>query len=53
MHYGLFENEDLPTSKTQVRMGTTFGRSGFWGRLGGQTVVMIGRWYSRQPLTRS
>ena len=36
MHYGLFENGDLQlaTSKTKGRMGTTFGRSGFWDRLG-------------------
>ena len=29
------------------RMGTSFGRSAFWDRSGGQALVMIGRWYSR------
>ena len=33
------------------RMGTSFGRSDFWDRSGGQALVMIGRWFSRQPLT--
>ena len=32
-------------------MGTSFRCNDFWVRLGGQTLVMIGRWYSRQPLT--
>ena len=31
-------------------MGTNFRRNDFWNRLGGQTLVMIGRWYSRQQL---
>ena len=31
------------------RMGTSFGRSAFWDRSGGQALVMIGRWFSRQP----
>ena len=33
------------------RMGTSFGRSDFWDRSGGQALVMIGRWFSRQLLT--
>ena len=32
------------------RMGKSFGCSDFWDRLGGQALVVIGRWYSRQPL---
>ena len=39
------------TSETSKKMGTTFGISDFWDRLGGQELYMIGRWYSRQPLT--
>ena len=36
----------LPTSETKRRRGTGFGCSAFWVRLGGQALVMIGRWYS-------
>ena len=32
-------------------MGTSFERSDFWGSLSEQVLVMIGRWYSQQPLT--
>ena len=32
-------------------MGASFRHRDFWDRLGGQALVMIGRWYSRQPLT--
>ena len=32
-------------------MGTSVGLNDFWDRLGGQALVIIGRWYSRQPLT--
>ena len=32
-------------------MGKSFGHSDFWHHFGGQALVMIGRWYSRQPLT--
>ena len=32
-------------------MATNFTRNDFWDHLGGQALVMIGRWYSRQPLT--
>ena len=32
-------------------MDTRFERNDFWDRLGEQALVMIGRWYSRQPLT--
>ena len=31
-------------------MGTSFRHNDFWDHLGGQALVMIGRWYSRQPL---
>ena len=41
----------FPTSETCRRIGTSFGRSDVWDRLSGQALVMIGRWYSRQPLT--
>ena len=39
------------TPETLRGMGTSFWRSDFWDRLGGQALVMIGRWYSRQTLT--
>ena len=39
------------TSETLGRMGTSFACSDFWDCLGGQVLVLIGRWYSRQPLT--
>ena len=39
------------TSKTSKEMGTTFGISDFWDRLGGQGLIMIGWWYSGKPLT--
>ena len=32
------------------RMGTSVGCSDFWDRLNRQALVMIGRWYSRQPI---
>ena len=32
-------------------MGTSFRHHDFWDRLGGRALVMIGRWYSSQPLT--
>jgi len=32
-------------------MRLSFRRNDFWDHLGGQALVMIGRWYSRQPLT--
>ena len=31
-------------------MGTNFRGNEFWNPLGGQTLVMISRWYSRQQL---
>ena len=34
-------------------MGTSFGCSDFWECLGGQALVMIGQWHSRQPLTNN
>ena len=33
------------------RMGKSSGRSDFWDHFGGQALVMIDGWYSRQPLT--
>ena len=39
------------TPETIGEMGTSFRRNHFWDRLGGQAIVMIGWWYSRQPLT--
>ena len=33
------------------RMGTSFECSDSFNHLGGQKLVMIGRWYSRQPFT--
>ena len=33
------------------RISKSFGSSEFWDSLGGQVLVMIGPWYSRQPLT--
>ena len=39
------------TRGKRERMGKSFGRSDFWHHFGGQALVMIGRWYSRQPLT--
>ena len=38
-------------SETLRRMGMSFGCSELWDRLGGQALVMIGQWHSRQPLT--
>ena len=38
-------------SETPWRMGTSFWRGDFWDHLGAQALVMIGGWYSRQPLT--
>ena len=32
-------------------MGKGFRRNDFWDHLGGKALVMIGRWYWRQPLT--
>ena len=34
-------------------MATSFGCSDFWDCLGGQALVMIGQWHSRQPLTNN
>ena len=39
------------TRGKRERMGKSSGRSDFWHHFGGQALVMIGRWYSRQPLT--
>ena len=41
----------FPTPETVRQMGTSFRCNHFWDRLGGQALVMIGWWYSRQPLT--
>ena len=49
---GRWEENALPLPLDTIRgMDTRFRRSNVWDRLGGQAVVMIGRWYSRQPLT--
>ena len=42
----------LSYTVTYGRMGTSFGRSDFWGSLGGQALVRIVRWYSRQQLDK-
>ena len=34
-----------------IRGMGSFRRNDFWESLVGQALVMIGRWYSRQPLT--
>ena len=33
----------FPTSETLGRMGTSFARSDFWDRCGGQALFIIGR----------
>ena len=47
----LFLHKQFLTPETTRVMGTSFQRNDFWDRFGGQVLVMIGRWYSRQPLT--
>ena len=32
-------------------MGKSFGCTDFWDRFGGQGLVMIGQWFSKQPST--
>ena len=40
----------IPTPETIREMGTSFLHNDFtWDRLGGEGIVMIGRWYSRKP----
>jgi len=39
------------TRGKRERMGKSSERSDFWDHFGGQALVMIGGWYSRQPLT--
>ena len=46
-----FAIDQFPTPETRGRMGTSFRCSDFSDRLGGQALVVIGRWHSRQPLT--
>ena len=41
----------IPTPEAIRGLGTSFRRNDFWDLLDGQTLAMIGRWYSRQPLT--
>ena len=48
-HSGLVRN--TPLFDTLGRTGSSFGCSDFWDGLGGQALVMIGRWYSRQTST--
>ena len=38
------------TSETLGKMDS-FGCSDFWEGVGGEVLVLIGRWYLRQPLT--
>ena len=38
-------------SDTMRGMGTRIPRNDFWESLVGQALILIGRWYSRQPLT--
>jgi len=51
LHDLFFESLQFPTPETRGRISTSFRRNHFRDRLGGQALVMIGRWYSRQPLT--
>ena len=39
------------TRGKRERIGKSSGRSDFWHHFGGQALVIIGGWYSRQPLT--
>ena len=50
-HMTAAHSVQFPTQETIREMGTSFRRNHFWDRLGGQALVMIGWWYSRQPLT--
>jgi len=43
----------LYTSEFLGRMGTSFGCSDFWGRLGEQALIMIGRWYPKATINQS
>ena len=52
LHDLFFESLQFPTPETRGRISTSFRRNHFRDRLGGQALVMIGRWYSRQPLTK-
>ena len=40
-----------PSQKTMKGMGTNFWHHNYWDCLGLQEILMIGPWYSRQPLT--
>ena len=52
LHDLFFENLQFPTPETRGRISTSFRRNHFSELSGGQALVMIGRWYSRQPLTK-
>ena len=47
-HSGLVRN--TPTLDTLGRIGSSVGCSDLWDGLGGQALVVIGRWYSRKTL---
>ena len=44
-------SSQFPTPEAIRGVGTSFRRNDFWNLLDGQTLAMIGPWYSRQPLT--
>ena len=48
---GQLENGIVSTTETIRDMGTSFQGNDFWVRLGGQALVVIGRWCSGQPGT--
>ena len=48
---GQLGNGIVTTTDTIRGMGTSFQRNDFWVRLGGQALVVIGRWCSGQPGT--
>ena len=49
---GLFsEMSDMELSTSKLEGRESSRRSDFWDHFGGQALVMIGGWYSRQPLT--
>ena len=51
--YIIRSNYQFPSSETLGKMGMSFACSDFRDRLGEQVLVMIGQWYSRQPLTNN
>ena len=51
VYYLMEHNIQFPIPETIREMGTSFWFNHFWDPLGGQAIVLIGWWYSRQPLT--